>query len=575
MSSTPAENAARPASPPLLRKKRVCFVHLDLGIGGAEQLIVHAARGVKQNGHDVEIYTSFFDPNRCFPGLKLVEEGDSTPLEDGVVPVRLHGAWIPRSIRGRFIIVFSVLRMIWLSLVLAWKVGVTGLFASKHFPNGRPDVIVNDQVSHVNPLLRYLVRPARLVFYCHFPDLLLCTNRGSFLMRTYRALFDWLERVTMSDCDILCVNSEFTKMTFQFTFPGIKEDFIEEACDETADDVLDNPAGAKGDDATTAASESKDSQTTPKQKSSSSSGRGKYASIARLKVLYPPVDLTEVDAYLAREEDPAALASQMDRSVDPDGAVQTDSSETPTDETQARKVGAATGSKSPTSPDDTTSTDKEVYLASQGQLGDKILKEGHRFFLSLNRYEGKKDIPLAIEAYSTLEKENIGSPTSFPLLVIAGGYDKRVEENVSQHRAMVEQAEELGLKEKVLFLRSVPNLLRLHLLRNAVAVIYTPKNEHFGMVPCEAMAMKTLVVASNTGGPRESVGAVGGVLVDKHDSDGFAGGMRTILNLDARNLAQLKDLARRRVEAKFSLKSFVASLEHLINGEGAEEYELV
>ena len=50
---------------------RGCFVHLDLGIGGAEQLITHAARGLKTSSYDVEIYTTFFDPGRCFSGLKL------------------------------------------------------------------------------------------------------------------------------------------------------------------------------------------------------------------------------------------------------------------------------------------------------------------------------------------------------------------------------------------------------------------------------------------------------------------------------------------------------------------------
>ena len=37
------------------------------------------------------------------------------------------------------------------------------------------------------------------------------------------------------------------------------------------------------------------------------------------------------------------------------------------------------------------------------------------------------------------------------------------------------------------------------------AVVYTPSNEHFGIVPLEAMAMARPVVAVNNGGPRESV----------------------------------------------------------------------
>jgi hypothetical protein len=46
--------------------KRVLFIHPDLGIGGAERLIVDAAVGLQDRGHSVTIYTSHCDPNHCF-----------------------------------------------------------------------------------------------------------------------------------------------------------------------------------------------------------------------------------------------------------------------------------------------------------------------------------------------------------------------------------------------------------------------------------------------------------------------------------------------------------------------------
>ena len=36
-------------------------------------------------------------------------------------------------------------------------------------------------------------------------------------------------------------------------------------------------------------------------------------------------------------------------------------------------------------------------------------------------------------------------------------------------------------------------------------MLYTPENEHFGIVPVEAMYMKCIVIACNSGGPLESV----------------------------------------------------------------------
>ena len=39
----------------------------------------------------------------------------------------------------------------------------------------------------------------------------------------------------------------------------------------------------------------------------------------------------------------------------------------------------------------------------------------------------------------------------------------------------------------------------------SIALLYTPDREHFGIVPCEAMAMGCPVLAVATGGPLETV----------------------------------------------------------------------
>lgn len=52
------------------RTFRIAFIHPDLGIGGAERLIVDAAVGLQNLGHDVEIFTSWHDPNHCFDQTK-------------------------------------------------------------------------------------------------------------------------------------------------------------------------------------------------------------------------------------------------------------------------------------------------------------------------------------------------------------------------------------------------------------------------------------------------------------------------------------------------------------------------
>jgi alpha-1,3/alpha-1,6-mannosyltransferase len=57
----------------------------------------------------------------------------------------------------------------------------------------------------------------------------------------------------------------------------------------------------------------------------------------------------------------------------------------------------------------------------------------------------------------------------------------------------------------VIFLKSISNDERLLLLENTKVLLYTPENEHFGIVPVEAMYMGCIVLACNSGGPLESV----------------------------------------------------------------------
>ena len=98
----------------------------------------------------------------------------------------------PRSLRGKFHILFANLRQLHLTA------HILGPFAPKY------DVYFVDQLSTCVPLLRSLGR-TRVVFYCHFPDKLLADGEyvegrikrtGSLLKRIYRMPVDWVEEVT-------------------------------------------------------------------------------------------------------------------------------------------------------------------------------------------------------------------------------------------------------------------------------------------------------------------------------------------------------------------------------------------
>ena len=48
------------------KPRNIVFFHPDLGIGGAERLIIDAAVGLQELGHKVTIFTSHCDPQHCF-----------------------------------------------------------------------------------------------------------------------------------------------------------------------------------------------------------------------------------------------------------------------------------------------------------------------------------------------------------------------------------------------------------------------------------------------------------------------------------------------------------------------------
>lgn len=68
------------------RPLRVVFVHPDLGIGGAERLVVDAALSLQERGHSVRIYTQHHDPEHAFEETK------------GALDVRVRGDFLPRCV---------------------------------------------------------------------------------------------------------------------------------------------------------------------------------------------------------------------------------------------------------------------------------------------------------------------------------------------------------------------------------------------------------------------------------------------------------------------------------------------
>lgn len=378
------------------KKLKVAVIHPDLGIGGAERLIVDAACELASHGHDVHVFTSHHDKNRCF------EETVS-----GSFPVTVYGDFLPRHVFYRFHAVCAYLRCIFVALcVLLW------------WPSF--DVILVDQVSVVIPLLK-LKASSKIVFYCHFPDLLLAQHT-TMLRRLYRKPIDMIEEYTTGMADLILVNSKFTAATFARTFRAVHARGIEPG------------------------------------------------------VLYPAVSVEQFH------------------------------------EPHAYKLN----------------------------------------FLSINRFERKKNLDLAISAFALLRS---GGALQDATLTVAGGYDKRLKENVDYLEELKRLAVTEGVSGQVKFVTSCSTSERNELLSNCLCVLYTPKDEHFGIVPLEAMAAHKPVIACNSGGPVETVvNEVTGFLCDPSPAE-FSKAMLKLVN-DPDLALRMGKQARDHVVQKFSTKTF-------------------
>lgn len=118
------------------------------------------------------------------------------------------------SIFNRLTIVCAILRHLQLLIQIALSGELKAL---------KPRAFVVDQLSAGLPLLRYIAPDAPILFYCHFPDLLLAQGRQSALKRLYRLPFDWIEEWSMGFAQAVAVNSEFTKGVVARTWPRLKE----------------------------------------------------------------------------------------------------------------------------------------------------------------------------------------------------------------------------------------------------------------------------------------------------------------------------------------------------------------
>lgn len=206
----------------------------------------------------------------------------------------------------------------------------------------------------------------------------------------------------------------------------------------------------------------------------------------------------------------------------------------------------------------------KTRIVSIERVLDRKLPDDSIILLSINRYERKKKLSVAIEALAELEKLLTKEVYKRVFLIMAGGYDKRIEENVEYHLELIGLADELHVTDKVIFLRSPSDIDKVSILHHCKIVIYTPPNEHFGIVPLEAMYMGKPVIAHNSGGPTESIiSGKTGFLVDL-SGEAFASKIAYLI-INPNHLEDFGRSGQCRFSEIFSFAAFSAQLNNAIN----------
>lgn len=537
--------------------KHIIIIHLDLGIGGAEQLILQLAHAsidttkTKTTSTDtstdttsktntntnntIEIITTRCEPNHCFDSVK--------PITGILYPYLLiWGKWIPHSLSLPVLLFhrqqsqqhsrqprkygtafFSTIRLLYLcSCVILRHYILTFLITAKQEKEHKaqtqqqqqqqlnhysyiivpviktilynllysivyiylyifcsnattnnittllstyisPDIIVMDVLSTPLPIIRYLLPQVSVLFYCHFPDKLLVQNINNH-------------------------NNNNTNTTTTTTTTNNNNN-IDKTNNNTISKIDDNNNNNNNKQLIT------------------HNKKGLYRQLLDTLEEYTMIytDMTVVNSQFTKNTVYTTFPSLVTKYNDKQLPVLYPALEIQQQQQQSEQS-------------------KEEFI---NYIYNKKITRQRKLVLSINRYERKKNLSLFINAIGYIYENNLLAATADDTdtdisdidFIIAGGYDTSNNENVDYYNELQQLVQQLKAKNSLIstsstsstnniniqFLQSISDIERTNLLQEACIVIYTPDNEHFGIVPLESMYYGTPVIACSSGGPLETI----------------------------------------------------------------------
>jgi alpha-1,3/alpha-1,6-mannosyltransferase len=199
--------------------------------------------------------------------------------------------------------------------------------------------------------------------------------------------------------------------------------------------------------------------------------------------------------------------------------------------------------------------DVEAYAGVPDLRGDETL------LLVVCRFDPRKNQALAIEALARLRAQ---APEIFARvsLAVAGGLDADRREDRRTAEDLTALARRLDVADKVVFHPSPSEAERLALLARCLCVLHPVPDEHFGLVPVEAMAAGRPVIAVANAGPLETIVDGDTGFLRAATPEAFAGAI-TALARDPARPARMGRAGRVRA-ARFSRRVFGDALEGVL-----------
>src|ERR1700682_982771 len=168
--------------------------------------------------------------------------------------------------------------------------------------------------------------------------------------------------------------------------------------------------------------------------------------------------------------------------------------------------------------------ERRIEVAHHGVDTDRFRPDGRRepFFLVPGRIMRQKNIELATRASKGFKPSSDDNPFR---LVVAGMVDVKSRPYLEQMRVNAEG------RHDIVFVESPSDSELLDLYQSCHATVFPPANEDWGLVPLESMACGKPVLATDRGGPRESVidGMTGFLRADHPHA--FAAAMRDLASM--------------------------------------------